>query len=114
MTEKTSPLNVAVIKQKIDKGEVKVKGKSTAKQNKAQNKARSVSGVNSKISDAQIVSWLKEQDSAVTSTQLRDGVGFKSRTQARRVMRRLAKQGVVRIAPKQVSDKRRVFTFKMA
>lgn len=98
-----------IIAEKIDKGEVKVKGAKTT-----QKKARTVTGVNGKISDAKIVAWLKTQDGAVTSTQLRDGVGFKSRTQGRRVMRRLAKTGVVKITPKQVTDKRRIFTFEIA
>jgi len=114
MAEKTSPLNVAVIKEKIDKGEVKVKGIKT-KQGKAQNKAQakqhSVSGVNGKISDENITAWLKTQNGAVTSTQLRDALGFKSRTQARRVLRRLAKSGVVKIQTKQLTGKRRVYNY---
>jgi len=43
MAGKNSPLNVAVVKEKIDKGEVKVKGVKAK-----QNKAHSVSGVNGK------------------------------------------------------------------
>jgi len=110
MGGKNSPLNVDVIKNKIEKGQVKVRGKSTEKQNKA----HSVTGVNGKISDAKIVAWLKSRDEPITSTQLRDGLGFKSRTQGRRVMRRLAKAGVVRITTKQVTEKRRIFMFQIA
>jgi len=109
MAGKNSPLNVAVVKEKIDKGEVKVKGVKAK-----QNKAHSVSGVNGKISDANVTAWLKAQDAAVTSTQLRNGLAFKTRTQARRVMRRLARRGVVRITTKQVTDKRRIFMFEIA
>jgi len=98
-----------IIAEKIDKGEVKVKGAKTT-----QKKARTVTGVKGKISDAKIVAYLKKQDGAVTSTQLRDGIGFKSRTQGRRVMRRLAKTGVVRITTKDVSDKRSIFMFEIA
>ena len=98
-----------IIAEKIDKGEVKVKGAKTKKV-----KAHAVTGVNGKISDAKIVAWLKTQDDAVTSTQLRDGVGFKSRTQGRRVMRRLAKAGVVKTSEKQLTEKRRIFMFEVA
>jgi len=98
-----------IIAAKIDKGEVKVKGAKTK-----QVKARTVTGVNGKISDAKIVAWLKTQDEAVTSTQLRDGVGFKSRTQGRRIMRRLEKAGVVRMTTKEISDKRSIFVFEIA
>lgn len=108
----TSPLNVAEIKERLDQGKVKVKGVKATKK-----KARSVAGVagvNGKITDANIVAWLKTQDEPITSTQLRDGIGFKSRTQGRRVMRRLARAKVVRITTKQVSDKRAIFMFQIA
>lgn len=108
--ERKSPLDVTKIKQKIDNGQVKVKAsKSTAKKNT--NKAHSVTGVNGKISDTEIMAWLKAQDKAVTSTQLRDGLAFKTRTQARRVLRRLAKRGVVKIKTKQLTEKRKVYTY---
>lgn len=108
----TSPTDVEEIKEKIDKGEVKVKGVKATKV--TQKKARSVAGVNGNISDAKIVAYLKTQDEPITSTQLRDGIGFKSRTQGRRVMRRLAREKVVRITTKQVSDKRAIFMFQIA
>jgi len=118
MAEKTSPLNVALIKEKIDKGEVKVKGVKTKQgkaqgkaQNKAQAKQHNISGVDGKISDENITAWLKTQNSAVTSTELRDALGFKSRTQARRVLRRLAKAGVVKIQTKQLAGKRKVYSY---
>ena len=109
MGEKTSPTDVGVIKEKLDKGEVKVKGRK-----KQPRKEHNVKGVNGKISDAQVIAFLKTQDSAITSTQLRDGLKFKSRTQARRVMRRMAKgdKPTVKITAKQVSDKRQVFMFE--
>lgn len=101
--------DVSIIKEKIDKGEVKVKGVKATKK-----KARTVKGVNGNISDAKIVAWLKEQDGVVTSTQVRDGLGFKSRTQARRVLRRLAKAKKVIIRQRKLSEKRQVFTFTLA
>jgi hypothetical protein len=106
--EKTSPTDVGVIKEKLDRGEVKAKGE------KQPRKEHAVKGVNGNISDAQVIAFLKTQDSAITSTQLRDGLQFKSRTQARRVMRRLAKgdKATVKITAKQVSDKRQVFMFE--
>ena len=116
MIEKHSPTDVGVVKEKLEKGEVKVKGYRT-KRNTAQkstSKEHSVKGVNGKISDAKIVAWLKEQDGAVTSTQVRDGLGFKSRTQARRVLRRLAKAKKVIISQHKLTEKRQVFTFMVA
>ena len=89
---------------------------SMAKRNEHKNinKEHSVKGVNGKISDAEIITWLKSQQSAVTSTELRDGLAFKTRTQARRVLRRLAKTGVIKIKTKQLTEKRRIFPFEAA
>ena len=112
MGKRTSPTDVGVIKEKLDKGEVKVNG--STQQKKQPRKEHSVKGVNGNISDAQVIAFLKTQDSPITSTQLREGLKFKSRTQARRVMKRMAKgdKPTVKITPKQVSDKRQVFTFE--
>ena len=108
MGKRTSPTDVGVIKEKLDKRQVKVKG------SKQPRKEHSVKGVNGNISDAEVIAFLKAQSGAVTSTQLRDGLQFKSRTQARRVMRRMAKgeKPIVKITPKAVSDKRQVFMFE--
>lgn len=113
MAGKESPLNVGAIKEKIEKGEVKVKARKNVA-NKNTNKEHSVKGVNGKIGDVEIVAWLKSQQSAVTSTQLRDALQFMSRTQARRVLKRLAKTGVVKIKTKQLTEKRRIFMFEAA
>lgn len=110
MAGKESPLNVDVIKQKIEEGKVKVKARRSAHKNTS--KEHNVKGSNGqKISETEIVAWLKGQQSAVTSTQLRDGLAFKTRTQARRVMRRLARAKVVRITTKQLTEKRKIFVF---
>ena len=113
--ERKSPIDVAEIKEKIDNGKVKVKGNKN-KQNTAKttNKVHGVKGVNGNITDAKIMAWLKEQDEHVTSTQIRDGLGFKSRTQVRRVLRRLAKLKKVNIGRRKVSEKRAIFTFGIA
>ena len=113
MGKGTSPTDVGVIKEKIDNGQVKVKGSKGTSQQKRE-KEHSVKGVKGSISDAQVMAFLKTQDLAITSTQLRDGLKFKSRTQARRVMRRMAKgnKPTVKITAKQVSDKRQVFMFQ--
>ena len=108
MAGKESPLNVGVIKEKLDNGEVKVKG------SKQPRKEHSVKGVNGNINDAEILAYLKTQSGDVTSTQIRDALGFTSRTQARRVLRRLAKAGQVKTGSRKVSDKRQIFTFGVA
>lgn len=111
MAEKTSPLNVGAINEKIEKGEVKVKATRNVA-NKNTNKEHSVKGVNGRISDAQVIAWIQQQDGEFfTSTQIRDGLGFTSRTQARRVLRRLAKTGVVKIKTKQLTEKRKVYRY---
>jgi len=63
MARKESPLNVGVIKEKIEKGQVKVKAtKNVANRNKNTNKKNSVKGSNGqKISDAEIMAWLFSQ-----------------------------------------------------
>lgn len=115
MAEKHSPLNVGAIKEKIEKGEVKVKARrNVAKKSTNTNKEHSAKGVNGNISDAKIIAYLKTQNEAVTSTQIRDALHFQSRTQARRVLRRLAKAGQVKIGTHKVSDKRQIFTFEVA
>jgi len=111
----TSPTDVEEIKRKIEEGEVKVKGVKTTKNTANKERVvKVVKGKNGEISDEKIMSWLKAQGKAVSSTELRDGLTFKTRTQARRVMRRLAKTKVVRITTKQVSDKRAIFMFQIA
>lgn len=114
MAGKESPLNVGVVKEKIEKGQVKVKAtRNVAKKNTP--KELSVKESNGqKISEAEIITWLKAQGKAVTSTQLRDGLAFKTRTQTRRVMRRLAKAKAVRITTKKLTEKRRIFMFEVA
>ena len=116
MVGKESPLNVGVIKEKLDKGQVKVKGRrqAPAQQKKEPLKEHGVKGVNGVISDAEVIAYLKTQDGCVTSTQLRDALGFQSRTQARRLLRRLARAGKVSISTKQLSEKRQIFTFGVA
>ena len=112
--ERKSPLDVAEIKQKIDNGQIKVKaGKNTAKKNKTKSKS-GVKGNNGLISDAKIIAYLKEQDKHVTSKQIRDALGFRSRTQVRRVLKRLAKLKKVDIEKRKISDKRQIFTFGSA
>ena len=113
--ERKSPRDVAEIKEKIDNGKVKVKGNKN-KQNTAKttNKAHGVKGVNGNISDAKIMAWLKKQDEHVTSTQIRDGLGFKSRTQVRRVLKRLAKLKKINIGRRKISDKRQIYTYDIA
>lgn len=108
MAGKESPLNVGVIEEKLDKGEVKVKGQ------KRPRKEHCVKGVNGRINDAEILAYLKIQNADVTSTQIRDALGFTSRTQARRVLRRLVKAGQVKMGSRKVSDKRQIFTFGVA
>jgi len=110
--EKTSPTDVGVIKEKLDKGQVKVKG--SKQQKKEPHKEHSVKGMNGRINDAEILAYLKTQNANVTSTQIRDALGFTSRTQARRVLRRLAKAGQVKVGSRKVSDKRQTFTFGVA
>ena len=115
MTEKHSPTNVGAIKEKIEQGQVKVRQSPKATRNVAKknttNKEHSVKGQNGKITDAQVRAWIKAQEGEFTSTKIRDGLGFMSRTQARRVLRRLAKAGVVKIQTKQLSDKRAVYRY---
>lgn len=121
-TQKTSPLKAAVVKEKIEKGQVKVKGTKSkvkgtkskgAKKNKStKTKEHSVTGNNGKITDKEVIDYLKIHNKPCTSTQIRDALGFKSRTQARRVLRRLAKVGKVNIGTCKISDKRQIFTFE--
>lgn len=117
MAGKESPLNVDVVKEKIEKGQVKVKATRNVEEkntHKNTSKENSVKGSNGqKISEAEIIAWLKAQDKAVTSTQLRDGLAFKTRTQARRIMRRLAKAKAVRITTRKLTEKRRIFMFEV-
>ena len=117
MSEKTSPTDVGAIKEKIDNGQVKVnkRGSKTAKTGATtKSKKHSVKGTKGKITDAKVIAYLKAQDKCVTSTQLRDNLHFKSRTQARRVLRRLEKAGKVVVNTRKISDKRNVFTFECA
>ncbi|MDH5782523.1 MAG: hypothetical protein OEZ35_02475 [Candidatus Bathyarchaeota archaeon] len=72
-----SPRDVAQIKEKIDTGKVKVKGNKNKKNTtKNTNKTHSVKGVNNNISDAKIIAYLKEHNKHVTSTEIRDALGF--------------------------------------
>lgn len=120
--EKHSPTDVGAINQKIENGQVKVKGKSRAhkrrkkqdKRTKTKVKQHNVTGVKGKITDQQIIGFLKAQDRHVTSTEIRDALHFKSRTQARRVLRRLANAKQVNITTKKISDRRQVYTFGIA
>ena len=85
------PTDSDVIKRKIESGQVKIKG--IRKFNTT--KKDGVKGNNGVVGDATIIAWLKAQDSAVTTTQLRDGLAFIDKKQVRQVMRRLAKTNAV-------------------
>jgi len=116
MNESKSPTDVTEIKEKIDNGQVKVKrrGKSQNKVKSKKTNMKGVKGANGNICDNDILAYLKEQDKYVTSTEIRDGLQFVNRTQARRVLKRLAKAGKVNIKKCKISDKRRIYTYGIA
>jgi len=94
--EHQDPTESQVITDKIDKGVVSVKTSGKGKGKKKQKKQDS----SRKITDNAIFRALKELfdgESGVTSTQIRDKAKTKNRGVVRRAMKRLAKQGIVRI-----------------
>jgi len=75
-------------------------------------------GAKGKVSLAKIVGILKAHiGTTFTSTELRDLLGMKSRTQTRRIMRALAKADNngfnVQISERKLTEKRNVFTFEI-
>lgn len=114
MNENKSPLEVGEIVEKIDKGKVKVKGTRKSKGKSKSKKSKGVKGERGQISDAKVIAYLTAEGEHVTSTQLRDNLHFKSRTQARRVLKRLAKPKKVHIEKRKLSDKRTIYTYGIA
>jgi ABC-type polar amino acid transport system ATPase subunit len=113
MTGKSSPLNVAVIKEKIEKGQIKVKGRRNA------SKAKPKQGLTEL--QREIFETLKRfngnGNSNVTSTMIRDALGLDKETgrdTVRRVMRKLARLGMVKIGTKQISEKRQRYVYNLA
>lgn len=116
-----NPTETDVIVEKIEKGEVKVKGarktrskattKSKATQKPKAKKQRPIKGDGCMITDKQIKKWLNKRTEPFTSTEIRDALKFKSRTQARRVLKRLAESGVVKITTTQLTEKRQIYSY---